>query len=365
MERLHSLLESVQEDLLTLYEKDSDSLDDQIRQWELIRRENAILYAARRQGITRLGMQMVPTLASSETKARHAIEMHMYLLSLKRSPFGDEPWTLQQTTRERFLTAPEYCFKKGGVDVDVVFDNEKANSVRYTAWQDIYYQGAEDEWHKVLGRIEHKGLVYTQIDGLQVYYVDFASEAAIYSQTGTWQVYSNNKPILPDTSATRSSAPRKSPARTSRSPTATREKGTPSPRLGRRRGQQHRGRQRRSESLRAPSAQEVGQSHQTPSGRASGRLGRLLEEARDPPALLLKGPPNILKCFRYKCKQQYSDLFLYCSTTFQWTSSEGPKRLGTSRVLLVYTSVSQRDKFMSRVRIPTSIESVVLNMDAI
>lgn len=365
--RLSTLLESVQEELLSLYEADSNRLADQIRHWELVRKENAILNAARQQGIRRLGMHMVPTLASSESKARQAIEMQMYLQSLQRSPFGEEDWNLQQTTRERFMAPPEYCFKKGGQPVDAIYDKQQDNNVRYTAWEDIYYQSNEDVWHKVLGQIDHKGLFYTQVDGLRVPYVDFESEAAIYSHTGTWEVYANNKPILPDTS---SSLARQPARRTSHSPKASyKKKGTASNGVrGRRSGLHHpggRGRRPRERGPQPPSPDQVGASRQTVARRSSGRLGRLLAEAADPPALLLKGSPNILKCFRFKCKRQHSSLFSLFSTTFQWTASEGPARVGNARVIITFVSVSQRQTFMSRVRIPESITSVPFDMGAV
>lgn len=373
MERLHRLLESVQDALLNLYEQDSDNLSDQITQWELVRKENAILYAARQQGITRMGLHRVPTLASSEQKAREAIEMHMYLLSLQRSPFGEEPWTLQQTTRERFLAAPEYCFKKGGSPVDVYFDNDQENSVRLTSWQFIYYQSADDQWHKVPGELDSEGLYYIQVDGLLVYYVSFADEAARYSRTGVWHVMINNKPILPDTSVTSSgSAPRdtarKSPARPSPTSNAGEKKKTAATGVGGRRGQHKLRRRRRkgeSSPQSPPSPDEVASRTTTPSRRSRGRLQNLLEDARDPAAILVKGPANNVKCFRFQCKQKHSPLLKYISTTFFWTAAEGPKRLGSARMLITFESDAQRQKFLYRVRVPPSLQAVVLNLDAI
>lgn len=378
MERLTQLLESVQDDLLNLYEQDSDKLTDQIRQWELIRKENAILYAARRQGFIRLGLHTVPTLQSAEVKAREAIEMQMYLQSLQRSPFGDERWTLQQTTRDRFLAPPEYCFKKGGTSVDVFFDNDKENSAQYTLWQYVYYQSGDDVWHKVPGEIDFMGLYYIQIDGLQVYFVSFAEEAARYSQTGTWQVMLNNKPILPDDSVTSSGAahgdtvahrsrpatPALSGKKKTTSTDSTRVRGRSGQHQTRRGGRRRR-QQRESSRGSAPSPEEVGSRHQTPARRGGGRLRDLLQDAFDPAALLVKGPANSVKCFRFQCKRKHSSLFNCISTTFYWTSAEGPKRLGDARMIIVFDSDPQRDKFLSRVRLPPSLKSVALNLDAI
>lgn len=358
MENLSRHLELVQDELLNLYEKDSDKLEDQVRQWKLISRENAILHAARRQGIMRLGLHPVPSLASSETRARQAIEMSLYLESLQKSVFAEEPWTLQQTTRERFLAHPQYCFKKGGQQVEVIFDGDRANSVSHTAWEFIYYQNGNDLWHKVPGTVEYEGLSYTEITGLKVMYLSFADEAKIYSRTGKWEVFMNNKPILPSsgtgTSRNAAQASRKTPSKAS-------------PRRVRRRTGQPPLRTRRSPRTGGdyPSPEEVGASHRTPAQGHRGRLGRLLEDARDPPVVLLKGRANVLKCFRFSLKQKHKGLCRLISTTYHWTSAEGTQRVGDARVLIVFNNPDQRTKFLKVVRIPTSIAYVSLNMDDI
>lgn len=365
MENLSRHLELVQEELLSLYEKDSDKLEDQVRQWKLISRENAILYGARKRGIMRLGMHPVPTLASSETRARQAIEMTLYLESLQRSVFAEEPWTLNETTRERFLAPPEYCFKKGGQQVEVVFDGDRNNSVSHTTWQFIYYQNGNDLWHKVPGNVEYEGLSYTEITGLKVTYLSFADEAKRYSRTGQWEVFLNNKPILPSSGTTTRPSPGRNPAQTPRATKQTPSKT--SPRGVRRRGGpllRSRGR-RRSTGGGYPSPEEVGASHKTPAKRSSGRLGELLESARDPPVILLKGRANVLKCFRFTIKKKHKELCRLISTTYHWTSAEGTQRVGAARVLVVFTSPDQRAKFLKTVKIPSSITYVSLNMDDI
>uniref|UniRef100_A0AAU6S5D1 Regulatory protein E2 n=1 Tax=Pipistrellus kuhlii papillomavirus TaxID=3140005 RepID=A0AAU6S5D1_9PAPI len=189
---LSSRLESIQETILNLYELDSDDLSDQIKFWDLTRKENLLLYYARKQGITTLAHQHVPSLASSEAKARAAIEMTLLLRSLERTPYGREPWNMQQTSRERLLAPPAYCLKKGGGPVQVQFDNDPSNTVEHTAWENIYYQDEDDEWQKVPGEVDLDGLYYIQEDGLKLYYVDFKEEAAKYSQTGKWCLLYNN-----------------------------------------------------------------------------------------------------------------------------------------------------------------------------
>lgn len=368
MEKLSQSLELVQEELLMLYEKDSDNLKDQVRQWELVKKENIILHAARRKGIMRLGYHQVPSLASSEHRAREAIEMQMYLQSLENSVFGEEPWTLQETTRERFLAPPRYCFKKEGYQVEVIFDDNRENSVSHTAWKFVYYQNGDDLWHKVPGRVEHEGLSYTQIDGLKVTFLDFAEEAKKYSQTGQWDVFVNNKRILPSSGTPPAS--RNTARQTRGSTTSKASPKTSSPGL-RRRPAGHHLRSRGGPSRRQargptpPSPEEVGARTTTPSGRYSGRLGRLIQDARDPAALLLKGRPNVLKCFRFTVKQKWPRLCRLISTTFHWTASEGPQRVGEARVIIVFETPDQRKQFLSVVRFPPSISHVALNLDDI
>ncbi|AHJ81405.1 putative E2 early protein [Rhinolophus ferrumequinum papillomavirus 1] len=394
METLSSRLESVQDALLTLYEQDSNRLDDQIKQWTLVKEENVLLHAARKKGITRLGMHMVPTLQSSEARARDAIEMELYLKSLRQSPYGTEPWNLAQTTRERFLAAPPYCFKKDGSNVDVYYDNDKDNSVRYITWGAIYYQNGNDDWHKVQGRIEHDGLYYVQHDGLKVTYVDFAAEASAYSRTGSWRVVYNNKTVLPDNSVASSRSGRQrtssptgpgaeysprsttptdtvvaTPLKASKKDTAagvrrgTRHHNGAGRRGGGRRVQQRKSDPKRGAAITPPSPSEVGGRHQTPQRRSGSRLQRLLQEARDPPAVLLKGQANTLKCFRFQAKAKFAGQFRSVSTTFYWTASEGTDRVGRARVIFLFTDKGQRERFMSRVKFPPSIETVLLNMD--
>lgn len=366
MESLSKRLELVQEELLTLYEEDSERLEDQVRQWTLIRKENALLHAARRKGIMRLGMNAVPTLASSEHRAREAIEMTLYLESLLHSPYGTEPWTLQQTTRERLLAPPQYCFKKGGYAVDVVFDGDPNNAATYTAWEHIYYQNGDDAWHKVPSHVDHHSIYYVQDDGLQVKYISFQEEAEAYSRTGKWQVFVNNKPILPS-SGTGPRPSGDSPRREGKSASPKTKTTSPTQRL-RRRARQHvsgGGRQGKQRRRVPPSPEEVGSSHTTPATRPRGRLETLLQDARDPPAILLKGRPNVLKCFRYYCKAKHPTLCKYISTTFSWTTSKGTERVGEARVIIVFSDPHQRSSFLSRVKIPASIQHVSLNLDGI
>uniref|UniRef100_A0AAU6S4Y7 Regulatory protein E2 n=1 Tax=Barbastella barbastellus papillomavirus 1 TaxID=3139985 RepID=A0AAU6S4Y7_9PAPI len=418
---LSSRLDSIQEKILDLYEKDSDDIADHIKYWKLTRQEQALLYFARQQGHVTLGMHQIPALATTEARGKQAVEMSLYLESLAKSPYGREPWTLRETTRERLLAAPMYCFKKGGSPVEVIFDNDSNNGVEYTLWDKIYYQNGDGEWHKASGRVDLDGLYYEDNDGLKRYYEQFKEEAAKYSTTGSWSlVYANTLlksvgsqesdssegPIhSPSASPQRRRATHSTPKprgqqrqypTTSSSAAAQREQ-----RLGvreqqarghrggirgelslqeageRRRRQRSRSRSRSPEQpatperrrgrggrsprggpgstgVAPPSPEEVGASHRSVEGRSSGRLGRLLQEARDPPGLCLRGPANSLKCYRYtiKCKRLPCRLV---STTWSWTSCDTPDRVGDARMLILFDNTEQRALFLQKASFPKSV----------
>lgn len=218
-EDLNLRLNSIQNQILDLYEKRSTNLEDHITLWNLIRKENALFYFAKTQGLSRLGIQTLPSRVSSQSSAKDAIRQVLYLQSLKDSRYGGEPWTLQETSKERLTTEPEYCFKKGGMQVDVMFDQDPENVARYTLWTSIYFQDARDRWVKAPGRADHSGLYYVDEEGNRLYYVDFAEEAMKFSSTAYWTVSHNGSLILPGTSAI--SAPQPADSTTEETPAST------------------------------------------------------------------------------------------------------------------------------------------------
>ncbi|AAX86629.1 E2 protein [Panthera leo persica papillomavirus 1] len=371
MENVSKALECVQEQLLHLYEKDSAELRDQIMHWNLNRREQALYYCARKQGITRIGMNPVPTLAAAQQKAKSAIEQELLLQSLLDSKYADEPWTLMDTSRERLLVEPPYCFKKGGQQVEVRFDCDRENVSRYVLWTDIYHQTEQDQWRKTKGQADNRGLFYKDEKGVKVYYVDFEDEAKKFGKTGHYDIVSKlTTPVLTSTtgsglgdsstagSATASGCPKK------QTPTKARKRPLrlSSPKTSGSRFRRGGGGQRELASSSStprptpPSPGEVGKAVSTVPRRSGDRLGRLLLDARDPPVLVLKGDPNSLKCTRYRLKGKYSHLFCRASTTWQWTSSTGPDRWGRSRMLLTFTDTAQRDLFEKAVKLPKSVQ---------
>lgn len=417
---MNKLLESIQEMILELYDKDSKDIADHIQFWDLNRREYELLYVARKRGFKTVSGVQVPSLAASESRAKQAIEMKLILRSLASSRFGREEWTQQQVTRERLMTQPPYTFKKGGFNVQVQYDNDPDNEVEYTAWQYIYYM-EDQEWYKVEGEVSIDGLYYIDHDGLTVYYVSFQEEAAKYSKTGQWSLlYDNNllksvtsrrRSPQPSTSSegsfnyspssspvpprgpsysspsprgrrTRSRSRSRSPPRTStprrahspypqypQTPIRGRRqlalpafdatgsrRATTQPGTGGGRGRGGRSTRSRTRSRSRsggssggtpPSPEEVGASRQTPARGHQGRLGVLLQEARDPLGLCLVGAANTLKCLRYSFKSKKAP-FLYISTTWSWTRADNTSRVGNSaRMLVLFESAAQRDIFLN------------------
>ncbi|AFV27131.1 E2 [Human papillomavirus 170] len=401
MESLEDRFDALQENLLQLYEAGSDNIKDQILYWDIVRQENVLLHYARKKGLNRIGLQVIPTLIVSENKAKQAILMTLQLRSLQKSAFGSESWTLQDTSYEAYTSAPENTFKKGGFTVDVFYDNDEDNYYPYTAWSYIYYQNGDDIWYKVPGQVDYEGLFYETHDGEKQYYVTFDKDAARFSRTGMWTVKYKNHTISSTSITSTSGHPGHSPPREQSTnslareteaseagrrqrssesdprrsgPLATQSDRATSPETSRRRVQRRRRRGEREPAAKrreqraargglssAPSPEEVGKRHRLVEGKGLPRLRRLQEEARDPPLVLLKGPGNTLKCWRFKCKQKYCGLYHRISTNFSWVG-EGSARLGTPRMLIAFTSPTQRQAFLRSVVFPKGTEFSLGNL---
>lgn len=463
MEALNQRFTVLQDQLMDIYERGSDTLEEQIKHWTLLKQEQIILNYARRRGIMRLGYHPVPSLAISESKAKDAIAMVLHLENLKRSPYKDEPWTLINTSLETFRTAPANCFKKGPQNVEVIFDNDPENLMLYTAWKSIYYEDTEGQWQKTEGHIDYTGLYFLE-GGIKHYYVEFSVDARRFGSGSEWEVRFNGEtlfapvtssspssleesrerpesqsPDVPETTtdsgtllqretrATERAEPRKGRRyeRKESSPTSTsvrgrqkvsrapaRKKDSRRSRSGssgrfdtdqataRGRGQRQarlrtrsrsrrrsksrsrsRGRDRnqseskrgrggrgyftrsRSRSAEPRSADQfgilpsqVGTGVQSVGRQYSSRVERLLAEAIDPPVILFRGPPNTLKCYRYREKERLKGFYDRFSTTWSWVGSQGNARLGRARMLVSFLSENQRDQFIDKMRLPKDVD---------
>lgn len=404
MESLIERFDALLENQLQLYEAGSDKIDDQILYWDITRQENVLYHYARKKGLTTIGLQPVPSLATSEHRAKQAILMSINLKSLKNSAYGSEPWTMQDTSFEIFNAPPQHTFKKGAFTVDVYYDGDKDNYYPYTAWTDIYYQNGDNVWHKVEGQGDYEGLFYTTVDGVKVYYITFDEDAARFSKTGKWTVKYKNREIS-STSVTSTSTsdgstryPEQSPTtrpstntlgqkkerrrkressstdtRSTRSRTSQSDGDFDSSSSGRRVRRRRREREpaaQRREQRRAttrpsvPTPDQVGSGHRLAKTKGLGRLGQLQEEAWDPYLLLLKGQANTLKCFRHRMKGRYKSLFYSSSTVFSWVG-EGSSRLGEPRMLIAFKTSTDRQLFLKTVILPKGTTYSYGNLDSL
>lgn len=411
MASLEARFDAVQEALLHIYENDSHTLEVCIRYWSLIRRENALYYHARRQGKTRLGLYPVPSARISEQKAKDAIKMTLYLESLQNSEFANLSWSLVDTSYESFMAPPDHTLKRRGKSVTVTYDADANNSMMYTMWTEIFYLDENDHWQKTHSEVDYDGIFYWDSQGNKLYYVNFHDDAALYSKLGRWEVRFDHTVLFPPvTSSLPESTGRRTPARN--------DPSGDSPALSpRHSSNQHsrdsRGRRQRSQSPKRPRSRshsptrgsnpgrraqevqdrtdrgaggrrgsrgrrqspdpggpapvspgQVGDRLRTVERKASSRLARLIDEAHDPPVLLLQGPANTLKCYRRRASHTYPHKFLCMSTSWTWVSKHSPLKSG-HRMLVAFSNSEQRKTFLGSVRLPKSVVAVKGSLDAL
>lgn len=111
----------------------------------------------------------------------------------------------------------------------------------------------------------------------------------------------------------------------------------------------------------APDA--VGKSVRTVGRDHSGRLKRLLDEARDPPVIVLRGDANKLKCYRYRAKKKHGNLVKYYSTTWSWVGGSTNDRIGRSRMLLAFQSNTERELFLKAMKLPPGVDWSLGHLD--
>ena len=376
-ETLTARFDALQDQIMTLYEEGPTDLQSQIKHWDLERKSNVILYYARQEGYLNLGLQPTPTLQVSQYRAKEAIHMGILLKSLARSEYADERWTLTDTSSQLILTEPQNCFKKGPYQVDVLFDNEEQNMFPYTNWDFIYYQDADDKWHKTEGKVDYNGLYFEEPNGDRTYFKLFEKEAATYGRSGQWTVRFKKTIIsAPVTSSSRAFAGTEaggssvdtettkeahSPPRRSQSKSSTESPTTTVSTRGRRRGSgegestTHKRRRTTATTSTtigaAPSPGEVGKSHRSVDEHHLSRLARLQAEARDPPLIIVQGGSNALKCWRRRFMLKFGHLYLDSTSVFAWVRNIETRK-HSSRILVAFKNTEQRATFLSTVSVP-------------
>lgn len=379
-----------QEVQLSLIEKESTVLEDHILYYEAVRKEHVLAYYAKKEGFARLGLQPLAATAVSEYRAKEAIHIGILLKSLQKSEYGLEPWTLADVSAELLNTPPKNCFKKGAFNVTVYFDNDVQNSYPYTCWNYIYYQDENNRWHKTEGLVDANGLFFKEKNGDSTYFTVFQPDAEKYGQKGQWTIKYKDKTIFASVSSFSRSVPEpaevleSSPDAPSTSQVSgkrrreTEEDSDPqspsSSNIELRRGR--RKQQRKSATTRvrggttggsnnsAPTPEEVGSGTRSLPRHGYPRLRRLQEEARDPPLIIIKGPANTLKCWRWRCYNRHAHLFLCCSTVFHWVGDESNKT-ASARVLLAFGSTCERQAFLETVHLPKNASYDLGNLNSL
>lgn len=378
---------------MTLIEQESTDLRDHIKYWDSVRLENLLAYYSRKEGYTHLGLQPLPALTVSEYKCKEAIKMKLLLESLKDSRYGHEPWTLSEVSAEIINTNPKNAFKKKAFTVTVFFDNDQSNSFPYICWDHIYYQDEKSEWQKVAGQVDINGLYFREVTGDITYFTLFQPDAERYGQTGQWSVtYKNHTLSTSVTSSSRTASdlenrppthpisspktPRKRRRQTDEDTTRESPTSTSSGlRFRRRRTEQGEPttdghntrstpRRRRAAVGSAVSPEEVGSGTRSVPRTGLTRNQRLQAEARDPTLILLQGCANSLKCFRYRCSHKHSHLYLAASTVFAWMYNSNEKS-AEGRMLIAFSSNTQRDVFLKSVTIPKGCHYCFGNLDCL
>ena len=380
-------LDALQKALSDLIEAGSTDLDSNIQYYDLLRKTHVLEYYCKKEGYSNLGLHHIPASRVSEHNAKTAIHMGLVLRSLAKSAYAAEPWSLQDTSSDLFASPPKNCFKKGGYEVTVWFDDDKDNAFPYINWSYIYYQDSEDKWHKTEGKVDYDGLYYIEHDGSKSYFLLFYEDSVRYSKNNVWSVHYKNEHIyLPVTSAsrraghgsppqtsshaTRDTSPNPPPHRR-RSPQATESSSGSSQRqqqstIGRRRRREgesttSKRRRRLGGGSGVPSPDEVGRSHRSVTRTNLTRLELLQAEARDPVLILLRGSANQLKCWRYRCHPKCGSVTF--STVFKWVSDKSEYPEG--RMLLAFGSVGERDSFLQKHTLPKGTSYTFGSLDAL
>lgn len=384
MEKLAAHLDVCQENLLDLIEKDSSKLEDQIQYWNETRREQTLLYAAKKLGATRLGFQPVPPLAVSESKAKAAIGMQLCLQSLQKSQFAKEEWTLPQTSREVFEAEPTNCFKKQGQQVYVWFEQDPEKSVPFVQWGQIYSQDDKGDWHVCAAKVDYEGLSYEDPNMGTIYYTLFAKEAEKFGACKPWVVQTNSGTLFPPNS---SNGPTNTPEKEERSAssapstgetqelsfwgsppglstprcTSTRRQSGSTRRppsctlgLGRRHGQRQRGGRKATSPFGCAKRNTRGFG-ETPRRPGEG-AGQTALSAAVYPVLIFLGPQNILKCWRYRLNKGHRNKYHNISSTFAMVGFGN--RGNANCMLITFSSTTQMTEFCTEVPRPKNLSLV-------
>nr|AGR88556.1 E2 protein [Bos taurus papillomavirus 2] len=393
-ERLHV----AQETQMQLIEKSSDKLQDHILYWTAVRTENTLLYAARKKGVTVLGHCRVPHSVVCQERAKQAIEMQLSLQELSKTEFGNEPWSLLDTSWDRYMSEPKRCFKKGARVVEVEFDGNASNTNWYTVYSKLYMR-TEDGWQLAKAGADGTGLYYCTMAGAgRIYYSRFGEEAARFSTTGHYSVRDQDRVYAgvsstssdfrdrPDGVWVASEGPEGDPAGKEAEPAQPVSSLLGSPACGPIRAglgwvrdgpRPHPyyfpagsgGSLLRSASTPvqgsvpvdlAPRQEE--EENQSPDSteeepvtvprHTSDADGFHLLKAGQSCFALISGSANQVKCYRFRVKKNHRHRYESCTTTWFTVADNGAERQGQAQILITFGSPGQRQDFLKHVPLP-------------
>uniref|UniRef100_A0AAU7E3D6 Regulatory protein E2 n=1 Tax=Rousettus bat papillomavirus TaxID=3141903 RepID=A0AAU7E3D6_9PAPI len=374
MESLRDRLDVLQEAILGHVERQSNKIKDHVLYWALVRKECSLMYYARGKGIKNLGYYPLPVLSVSQERARQAQKVHLATQTLAKSRYRDEVWTLADLSLENFQCAPQDCFKKGGKQVEVVYDGDENNAFYYTLWDSIYVQAEDTTWYKRRGEVDKLGLFFMWA-GEKRYYVKFEVDASTFSASSAYVVKTPDGELMsfvpvssstPDTGGHSErdfeEVPRK--RRKTAAHLRSGDRGPRGPIAGASAGRGPRGGESEPDSA-APAPSQTqgegaaeGSSGRLPSslrpsaGQAAGRSGdtdRAYQAAPIiDPCIIIVGPANPLKCLRYRLQHQHFTHYKRITTTFQWLEAGHTERQDHAQIILRFVDRTQREEFLKR-----------------
>ncbi|ALO50063.1 E2 protein [Deltapapillomavirus 5] len=394
---------AAQELQMQLIEQDSTKLSDHVAFWGAVRTEQGLLCAARQKGYTRLGMYPVPACNVSAEKAKQAIEMQMVLSELMQTKWGCQPWSLCDTSWDRYVQSPHKCLKQGARIVEVEYDGNSSNKTWYTAWSHMYMR-TSNGWEYACGYADGIGLYFTTMTGVRTYYEFFSRDAARFGTTGNWLVRDGHNVYHSPSGPSSHLRGHLEGLWTDNSRESARGSDSPDravldspPRHEPLYGPVRVGQDRH----RPPSRQTPYSSHSaghSPSCDSSSPLQSALsvgpqrrEEVDPPPSpdstdvlperqgpvtfslfhkeggnqcLLITGTANQVKCYRYRLKKSHRNKYRDCTTTWWTVGNEGSERQGDATVLVTFESGCQRNDFLKTVPLPPGMVARGLTVTA-
>nr|WRK63448.1 E2 protein [Anas platyrhynchos papillomavirus 3] len=391
---LEEQLEALQDREAELLEREPTNLGDICSYWEVVKRQQLLFTACGVRGIRRVGGVRVPPTRVSEQEAKDAILMVLLCRGLQGTQWANLPWSLGDFSPVLYRQPPE-GLKRGGRSVSVVYCDDPMTETVYPYWTHILqHDPRSGSWTELSGGQDGNGLWSQAAGGERHYHTLWRDEGRRHCPVGrvTWKLGGYGSPghetpeDLPELSppvheSTRTpqtpSPPQLSryssgaghnsrsrreppspgpstappPPKRRRQQPPQRPQKTPRPDTGRKRPDRQPARPRGKGTARRapapaptpvpPTPAEVGSSHRSDHSGATP-LERLLQEAKDPPAVCYTGRTGQLKTIRHRI-QTGSLPYGRVSSTWHWLGDSEQE----SKLLVTFDGPAQRDRFLA------------------